>query len=656
MKMKCTVITAVIAFVFYTTAVCSQDSIIKPTENLIVKNIPAIPSSVAATVRQYTESRSAFPADWHPTRREMIMATRFGNTTQLHYLKMPGGARKQITFFEEQVGNADFEPINGDYFLFSKDAGGNEFSQLYRYDMKDGKITLLTDGGRTQNGNVVWNKAKNRISFTSTKRNGTDRDIYTMDPRDPASVKLIYEVKGGGWLVSDWSPDDKKLLIQQGLSVNESMIYMLDMETKQTKLLSPVHENEAVANGSARFSNDGKQLFFITDHKNEFRQLVRADADGKNLKTITSGLKWDVTNFVVEEGAKRALFAINEYGISTLYLIDLVTLVWKPVTGMPVGLLGSFSWRKNSDEFFFSFSSAKNNSDVYTHDLKSGKTERWTESELGGIVETSLKEPQLIKWKSFDGLEISGFYYAPSEKFTGKRPVIINIHGGPESQSLPGFQGRNNYFLEELGIAIIYPNVRGSSGFGKNFVKLDNGRLRENSVKDIGALFDWIAKQPALDASRIMVTGGSYGGYMALAVSTMYPEKIRCAVDVVGISNFNTFLKNTESYRRDLRRVEYGNEQDTAMFAFLEKISPNNNAAKIQKPLFIVQGGNDPRVPRTEAEQMFNTLNNSGKTAWYLEAKDEGHGFRKKNNVDFQFYATVEFMKKYLLNAENSLK
>lgn len=643
-------VTLIALFLFTHPALSQKPDIIKPTDNLIVKNIPEIPTAIASEVKQYTESRSAYPTDWHPLKREMMIATRFGNTTQLHYLKMPSGARKQITFFDEQVGNADFEPLNGDYFIFSRDVGGNEFGQLYRYTMSDGKIDLLTDGGRSQNGNVVWNNAKKTISFTSTKRNGTDRDIYTMNPRDSGSVKLVHEVSGGGWSVSDWSPDDKQMLIQQGLSVNESNIYVLNLETKEKKLVSPSSKKETVASGAARFSKDGKQIFFITDHENEFRRLAIMNTDGSAMKFITSGLDWDVSSLTMEEGRKRALFTTNENGLTNVYLLNMETLEWKPVTGLPVGLLSSFSWRKNSDEFFFSYSSAKNNSDVYTHDLKTGKTERWTESELGGIVESNLTEPRLIKWKSFDGLEISGFLYSPSKKFTGKRPVMINIHGGPEGQSRPGFQGRNNYFLEEIGVAIIYPNVRGSSGFGKTFVKLDNGMLRENSVKDIGALLDWIATQPDLDASRIMVTGGSYGGYMALAVSVMYADKIRCAVDVVGISNFNTFLKNTESYRRDLRRVEYGDEQDPEMFAFLEKISPNNNAAKIQKPLFIVQGGNDPRVPRTEAEQMFNTLNEAGKTVWYLEAKDEGHGFRKKNNIDYQFYATVEFMRKYLLN------
>jgi dipeptidyl aminopeptidase/acylaminoacyl peptidase len=284
-------------------------------------------------------------------------------------------------------------------------------------------------------------------------------------------------------------------------------------------------------------------------------------------------------------------------------------------------------------------------------DALTGTLTRWTESELGGLVASQLSEPRLIRWRSFDGREITGFLYPPDARFTGKRPVIINIHGGPEGQALPLFQGRSNYFLEELGVAIIYPNVRGSTGYGKSFVKLDNGMRREDSVKDIGALLDWIAAQPDLDASRVMVTGGSYGGYMTLAVATMYNDRICCAVDIVGVSNFNTFLKNTESYRRDLRRAEYGDERDPAMAAFFERIAPLNNASKITKPLFVVQGGNDPRVPRSEAEQMVARVKQNGRPVWYLMAKDEGHGFRKKPNVDYQFYATVLFVREHLVGA-----
>jgi dipeptidyl aminopeptidase/acylaminoacyl peptidase len=277
---------------------------------------------------------------------------------------------------------------------------------------------------------------------------------------------------------------------------------------------------------------------------------------------------------------------------------------------------------------------------------------RWTESELGGLVPTELRTPELIEWQSFDGRSISGFLYQPPKRFIGRRPVIINIHGGPEGQSRPTFLGRSNYFVNELGCAILFPNVRGSTGFGKSFVKLDNGMKRLDSVQDIGALLDWIAKEPTLDPERVMVTGGSYGGYMTLACAVEYNQRIACSLDVVGISHFGTFLKNTESYRRDLRRVEYGDERDPDMASFFEKMAPLNNAGKITKPLFVVQGGNDPRVPLSEAEQMVAKVKNNQSPVWYLMANDEGHGFRKKNNADFQFYATVLFVEQYLLRAE----
>jgi len=254
-----------------------------------------------------------------------------------------------------------------------------------------------------------------------------------------------------------------------------------------------------------------------------------------------------------------------------------------------------------------------------------------------------------VRWKSFDGRSISGLLHLPPQRFTGARPVLIDIHGGPEAQARVGFMGRDNHFLQDLGIAIVQPNVRGSSGYGKTFLALDNGSKREDAVKDIGALLDWIATQPRLDASRVVVRGGSYGGYMSLAVAATYPERIAGAIDVVGISNFVTFLRNTESYRRDLRHVEYGDERDEAMRAFLERISPTSHAARIVKPLFVVQGRNDPRVPYTEAEQIVEKVRANSTPVWYLRAENEGHGFQRKENADFQFWATTLFLRQTLL-------
>lgn len=622
---------------------------IKPTENLIVEGVPAITTTLITDVKRYTESRAASFASWHPKKMEILITTRFGNTPQIHTVKMPLGARTQLSFFDEPISGATYDPINGDYFLFLKDIGGNEFSQIYRYDMADGKTSLITDGGRTRNSGIVGNNKGNLIAYTSTKRNGKDGDIYILDPKNPSSEKLITEENGENCTILDWSPDDKILLINEIVSINENHLYLVDIANKKKIELTPSSEKE-IAYGEASFSKDGKGIYLITDKDNEFQRLTYMDLIGKKIEYFTTNIPWNVANFNLSNDRNKLLFSTNEAGINKLYLFNMASKKYTAIKNIPIGIISGFAWHNNNESVAITVNSAQSTSDVYVLNINTEKLERWTESELGGINSNNLSEAKLINWNSFDNKEISGFYYKASSKFNGKRPVIINIHGGPEAQAFPTFQGRNNYYLNELGVAIIYPNVRGSVGYGKTFTKLDNGMLRENSVKDIGALIDWIAQQPELDVSRIMIMGGSYGGYMSLAVSTMYADRIRCAVDIVGISNFTTFLQNTESYRRDLRRVEYGDERDPAMKAFFDKISPANNANKIKKPLFIIQGGNDPRVPRTEATQMKAVVQQNGTPVWYLEAKDEGHGFRKKNNVDFQFYATILFMKKYLLN------
>jgi dipeptidyl aminopeptidase/acylaminoacyl peptidase len=622
--------------------------VLQPTENLIVDGLDPIPLALTKELNKYTNVRSSGFADWHPKRREMLMSTRFGNTSQLHYLSMPMGARKQLTFFDEPVGGATFDPLNGNYFVFSRDAGGNEFGQLYRYDMADGTITLLTDGGRSQNGGMQWTNKGDQFLYSSTKRNGADRDIYIIDPLNPKNERLVLQVQGGGWGVNDISPDDKTIIVGEGLSVTESRLYTVDIATGTKTRLSPETKEQAVFEG-ALFLKDGKTILLSTDFDNEFQYLAKMDLATKKMTPITKSIPWDVGGYDLSPDGTKLLFTTNEAGFTKLYMLDIATNQYEPVKEIPNGSIGGFKWHKNGAEFAYVYSNATTSSDIYTFNMATRKAERWTESEMGGLVSSQLSDAQLIKWKSFDQREISGFYYKAHKKFEGKRPVIIVIHGGPEGQSFPGFQGRNNYYLNELGVALIYPNVRGSTGYGKTFVKLDNGYLRENSVKDIGALLDWIAQQPELDASRVMTMGGSYGGYMALACATFYSDRLKCSNDIVGISNFNTFLKNTESYRRDLRRVEYGDEQDPKMYAFLEKISPLNNVNKIKIPMFIVQGGNDPRVPRTEATQMAEALKKNNIPTWYLEAKDEGHGFRKKPNSDFQFYATILFVQKYLL-------
>lgn len=634
-------------FVVMSCEIAFAQKMITPGENLVIDGVPAISTGIAEQVRKYTESRSAAFADWHPTKREMLISTRFGNTPQLHEIRMPGGARRQLTFFEEPVQSATWEPKNGEYFVFSRDTGGNEFGQLYRFDVATGDVTLLTDGGRSQNGGIVWNRAKTQFVYGTTRRNGADRDLWLMDPLKPEASRALVELSGGGWSALDWSPDDSTIMARQYLSINQSVLWMIDVAKGTKKELTD--PKEVTAWSGAEYSADGASLYLTSDQGSEFQRLGKMDLKTGAIEWLTSDITWDVDGFDVSPDGQSLAFLVNEAGASRAFLLSTATGKYAAIEGLPAGVISGAAWHSNSNDIAFSVNSARSTSDVYSYTLSSKAVERWTESELGGLVPETLVEPELVRWKSFDGLEISGFLYRAPSKFTGKRPVIINIHGGPEGQSRPVFQGRNNFFLNELGVCILYPNVRGSSGYGKTFVALDNGFKREDSVKDIGALLDWIATQPDLDAEQIMVTGGSYGGFMTLACATHYNDRIRCSLDVVGISHFGTFLKNTESYRRDLRRVEYGDERDPKMSSYFEEISPLNSARKIQKPLFVVQGGNDPRVPLSEAEQIVARVKQNGSPVWYLMAKDEGHGFRKKNNTDYQFFATIEFIRKFLL-------
>jgi dipeptidyl aminopeptidase/acylaminoacyl peptidase len=578
----------------------------------------------------------------------MLIRTRFGNSAQFHRVRMPGGARTQLTFFEDPVGGATYEPRTGRYFLFTRDIGGGEFFQIYRYDPATGDGVLLTDG-QSQNGGISWSTAGDRIAYGSTRRNGADRDLYVQDPMDPASARILLPVQGGGWGVNDWSPDDRKVIVSEGISVNQSFLWLVDVATGAKEPLVRRAEGDTAVYGGATFSPDGRGVYLVTDAGSEFRRLAHLDMATRAVTPLTAGIDWDVTGYDLSPDGKTIAFTTNEQGVSKLYLLDTGTRRYRPVAGLPVGFVGGLEWHPRGRHLGFTMGTARTAADAYSLDANTGKVTRWTESETGGLDVSQLPDPQLITWPSFDGKEISGFLYRPPARYTGRRPVIINIHGGPEGQATPGFLGRSNYYLNELGVAIIFPNVRGSTGFGKSFVKLDNGTKRLDTVKDIGALLDWIGRQPDLDATKIMVTGGSYGGYMTLMVATTYNDRIACALDVVGISNLRTFLENTQSYRRDLRRVEYGDERIPEIRAFMDSTAPMNNAARITKPLFVVQGANDPRVPKSEADQMVATVKRNGGPVWYLVGKDEGHGFQKKANVDFQFYATLQFVQRFLL-------
>ncbi|MCC5867298.1 MAG: S9 family peptidase [Gammaproteobacteria bacterium] len=609
--------------------------------NLILENIPEIPPAVTTRLEQYQNTRAGSLAAWLPD-GGLLITTRFGETNQIHEVRTPLGARRQLTFFTEPVFGATVpaDPArNG--FAFVRDRGGDEFYQLYWFDRASGESRLLTDGGRTQHSEALWSNAGDRYAYASTRRDGRNYDIYVagLDDAYPEHRRVM---EGEGlWLVLDWAPDDGRLLLLNYVSINEGYVFVLDIESGE---LTRVHDTgETVGYGAGAFDRDGSGVYLVHDHGSEFRELHHVALATGRSRGLSADIPWDVSAVVLSPDRQRMAFVVNEGGMSTLRLKDLRRNRPLPVPDLPIGVIGNLAFSPDGARLALTLNTPASPSDVHVHDLGRRTLTRWTQSEVGGLDTAKFPAPELVSFASFDGLEVPAWVYRPRGE--GPHPVIVQIHGGPEAQSRPLFSPLFAYWVNELGAAVISPNVRGSSGYGKTYLTLDNGVLREDSVRDIGALLDWIETQPDLDAQRVVVYGGSYGGYMVLASLTHFDERLLGGVSIVGISSFVTFLENTQDYRRDLRRAEYGDERDPEMRAFLERISPLNNAERIRSPLFVAQGYNDPRVPYTESEQIVQAVRDNDGEVWYLLAMDEGHGFARKVNRDYFQAATVMFLR-----------
>ena len=634
----------------------AQD-VLSPNPHLKVEGIPPIPAALAAQVALYTEFRPRSLASWHPVKRELVVATRATNTAQLFDVRSPLGSLAQITDYAEPVRYGTWWPAKPDVLVFARDAGGNEQRQIYRLDPDARDPMLLTDPARV-NQPVGMTRARDRllvsvtdVDKTTGPRENPTLDLMLVDPLAPAKAVKIATLPGTGWGDFSFSFDDRRLAMAEFKSITETYVWVMDVATGERRRVLPAagaEPGKTIASSEVHFARDGKGLFLTTDRDGEFQRASYLDLQSGRVESFGPST-WDVETLALSPDGRTIATVTNDAGVGVLRLYDADTRRELPKPAVPIGTVSGVAWHHDAGALAFVLNGAQSPGDVYVLDRASNAVTRWTESKVDPLDASAFRPHQPIRWTSFDGREITGFITRPPAKFAGRRPVMIQIHGGPEAQARPGFLGRANYYINELGIAIVQPNVRGSSGYGKTFVSLDNGMKREDSVRDIGALLDWIATQPDLDPKRVVVAGGSYGGYMSLAVATTYPERIAGTIDVVGIANFVTFLERTESYRRDLRRVEYGDERDPKMREFLTRISPVSNAAKIARPLLVAHGRNDPRVPYTEAEQIVETVRRNGTPVWYLLADNEGHGFAKKDNVDFYFYATIRFLQETVL-------
>src|SRR5215510_469652 len=627
-------------------AISAQGDEIAPGDNLEVVGVPKIPKSLAEQAKRYTGAYGLPLAGWDVVKREVWLKG-LSTATWLTRIENPGGMPRMWIYMQEGgVYDIYFQP-QSKYFLFNKDTNGDEAFQMYLYDVASRKGNLISDG-KSRSTEPVWSNSGEQVIYSCAPPEGAAVNLCLINPFDPKSNRLLVQSTGNYLKAYDWSPDNRQTVFCEFISNVDSKLWLLDIAKGEKRLLSP-QKGEGEYYSSPKFGKDGKGVYVITDRGSEFRRLAYLELSAGKLSYLTNEIKWDVDGFQVSPDGKTMAFTTNEDGVSRLYLLDIATKQKRAVASMPVGVISDLRWHSNSVDLAFNFKSPRTPNDVYSLDIKTEKLERWGQSVSGGVELEKYSVPELIHWKSFDGKMISGFLYRPPSTFKGKRPVIIDIHGGPEMQHRPGYGNDDNFYINEFGVAKIYPNVRGSSGYGKTFLNLDNGLKREDAVKDVGALLDWIKTQPDLDDNRVMVQGSSYGGYVALSVATLFSDRIRAAISDSGITNLATFIERTEGWRRDVQRPEFGDERDPKVRAFMERTAPLNNVDKIKKPLLIIQGKNDPRVPVSEAEAIVQAAKKAGIPVWYLLAKDEGHGFVQPKNWEFRSYTIASFIKEYLL-------
>ncbi|EMA60849.1 S9 family peptidase [Halorubrum kocurii] len=622
-------------------------------------------------IERYLNVRNAGGADLGPDGRLSFLLNTTG-TGQVWSLDEPLGWPEQHTFFEESVSFIDSSPERAEA-VFGMDEGGNERAQLYLLNYESGEITDLTDRPESKHRWGGWDGEGDRFAFASNRRDQSVFDVY-VQARDATGddAELVYE--GDGWLsVAGWSPSDDRLIVHEAHSSFDHDVYTLELDTGDLTHHTP-HEGD-VRYGSPEWGPDGEGLYLVTDRDSDTLRLERLDLATGGFSVVASGDGperasgagdggddaddapakpgaddgWNVDGVAVHEESRRVVYSRNVDGYTEITVGELVEpdrIDPFPAPDLPEGVAGGVSFGPDGDRFAITATGSTHNANVHVVDATTGESERWTAASTAGIPPDTFVEPELVHYPTFDGREIPAFFSVPeTEPPEGGYPVVVDIHGGPESQRRPAFASVKQYLLNN-GYAVFEPNVRGSSGYGKAYAALDDVEKRMDSVADVRAGVEWLHDHPEVDPDSVVAMGGSYGGFMVLAALTEYPELWAAGVDIVGIANFVTFLENTGDWRRSLREAEYGSlEEDRE---FLESISPINNIEAIESPLFVLHGANDPRVPVDEAEQIVEEAREQGVPVRKLIFDDEGHGFAKLENRIEAYRGVVDFLAEYV--------
>jgi dipeptidyl aminopeptidase/acylaminoacyl peptidase len=606
---------------------------------LVFDGIPPLDASLASRVKRYEEWRQATFLDWLPD-GSMLVATRFGTDEQVHRVASPLGMREQLTFGDGSVLEAR-APQSGAGFVFVRRSGG--YPQLFDYS-GPGDARQITQGNY-QHGSPVWSHDGKRVAFYGTDRTGVNEDIYVVNLPAATRPQLVVAGATGSWIPLDWSQDDGKLLLLNTVSPQKSALYVADVSTGA---LTPVAVPDSRIS-AASFAPDGVGFYLISDAQSDFEQLLYYNPITKATRRISADEPWDVEEFAVSAGGHYVAYVVNDDGQSRLTVLDTLRhLEFKP-PGLQDGRIDGIRFDDAGQKLAFSYETARSPRDVYVYDVAQGAVQRWTESEIGPIDPPSLASAQLIHYPTWDhfGLSrrsLSAYVYLPHGP--SPCPVLIALPGGDglHSQSRPGWKPFIQFVVNDLGYAVIAPNVRGSSGYGKAFQALDGGKLRDDAVRDVGALLVWIGLQPGLDSHRMAIMGRGYGGFLALASLATYGDHLQGAIDVAGIANLVDFVGHSPAGERAQRVAEFGDIQDTDMRAFLDRISPLDNVALIHHPVLIVQGLDAPGSRAADSQQLVWRLRSAGDQAWYLSATDAGNAFTTPADLEAYLDTAAQFL------------
>jgi dipeptidyl aminopeptidase/acylaminoacyl peptidase len=595
----------------------------------------------AAVIRMARVGRCGSPS-FSPDGKTLAVVCDMSGLPQIWTVPEEGGWPTLVTTFDDPVSGVSWSP-NSDWLAFSIAPGGGMNSQLYVAKPDGSSVKRLTAGGKDNNWLGNWTLDGSRLTMASNQRSAETMDAYLVDPVG-GTLDMVAELKGTGG-IEGLSRDNRYVVISRLASRGDNNLYRIDRKTGAEQLLTP-HTGPGEFSGAT--SPDGKTIYLVTNKDRDLTAFGRVpmDAEGKPgpIEVIASRDDAELEYFVMDDQGTQAALIWNNAGRNQLALIDLSSGKSTDISGLPAELIGSASFSRDGKKLALVLSGSSTNPDVWVMDMTRHQFTQVTHSPHAGVSFADLVKPELVNFKSFDGLQLSGWLYRPKNQ-TGPGAYVISFHGGPEGQELPAF--RSDYqALLLAGIGVFAPNVRGSSGFGKKFVNLDNGPLRVNAVKDIKACVDYLVNNHIADPKRIGITGGSYGGYMTMAGLTEYPDSFAAGADLFGIVNFKTFFEHTEPWMAAISTVEYGDPKTQG--EMLDQLSPIYKLDRITAPTMVLHGANDTNVPVIEAEQIVSTLKKRGVPVEYVLFPDEGHGWRKVNNRIRSTVEITQFFSKYL--------